>query len=369
MPDQYFQNRGNGKDPGQDIEEAIRKFQEKMKKAGPVWIYIVLAAATVLLLSSCFYTVGVDETGVVQRFGKYIRSTPPGLNFKLPMGIEKVSKVKTKFVYKEEFGLRTLKAGKRTKYAPSKAYMGESLMLTGDLNVAVVPWIVQFKIKDERAFLFKVRNVQTTLRDLAEASMRLVVGDRSINEVISKREEIANQAALLLQKELDDAETGLDVVILRTPLVYGPGVKDNFLQLLKVVNRGIPLPFSRVENRRSLIFLDNLTDAIVTCITHPAAAGKTYLVSDEEDVSTPELIRRIAGALGRAERLFSFPPDLIRIAANLVGQSHRITPLLDSLLVDTLKIHNELDWSPPFSQKEGLNQTARWFLSKHCRKH
>ena len=165
------------------------------------------------------------------------------------------------------------------------------------------------------------------------------------------------------------AETGLEIVILRCPLVYGPGVKDNFLRLLKLVNTSCPLPFSLVENRRSMIFLDNLIDAVVTCISHSAAAGKTYLVSDKEDVSTPELIRRIAWALGSTARLFSFPPDLIRIAANLVGQSHRITPLLDSFLVDTLKIHSELDWIPPFSQKEGLNQTARWFLSKHCRKH
>ncbi|MHC4214822.1 MAG: NAD-dependent epimerase/dehydratase family protein [Planctomycetota bacterium] len=163
-------------------------------------------------------------------------------------------------------------------------------------------------------------------------------------------------------------ETGLDVVILRCPLVYGPGVKDNFMQLLKMVNRGIPLPFSRVKNRRSLIFLDNLIDAIVTCILHPTAAGQTYLVSDDEDVSTPELIRRMAGVLGQVVRLFSFPPVLMRLTANLVGQSHKLTPLLDSLFVDTLKIRSQLDWSPPYSQQEGLLQTGQWLLKEHCRK-
>ncbi|RLB28490.1 MAG: FtsH protease activity modulator HflK [Deltaproteobacteria bacterium] len=148
----------------------------------------------------------------MQRFGKYVRTTSPGLHFKLPRGIEKLTKVKVRFVYKEEFGLRTIKAGVRTQYARSTAYLNESLMLTGDLNVAVVPWIVQYRIKDPYKYLFKVRNVIPTLRDLTEATMRMVVGDRSINEVISKRGEIADQAKVLLQKELDEAETGINVV-------------------------------------------------------------------------------------------------------------------------------------------------------------
>ena len=157
------------------------------------------------------YTVGVDEVGIVQRFGKYVRTSQPGLNFKLPRGIEKVTKVKIRYVYKEEFGFRTIEPGIKTRYASGSAYLDESLMLTGDLNVAVVPWIVQYRISDPYKYLFKVRNVRATLRDLAESTMRLVVGDRSINEVISKREEIADQARTLLQKELDEAETGLSI--------------------------------------------------------------------------------------------------------------------------------------------------------------
>jgi membrane protease subunit HflK len=154
----------------------------------------------------------VDEVGVIQRFGKFVRTTQPGLNFKLPRGIEKVSKVKIRHVFKDEFGLRTLKAGIKTRYAPGAAYQNESLMLTGDLNVAIVPWIVQYRIKDPYNYLFKVRNVRKTLRDLSESSMRLVVGDRSINEVISKRQEIATYAIEVLQKELNKAETGIKVV-------------------------------------------------------------------------------------------------------------------------------------------------------------
>ena len=189
---------------------------EKIKGArnrfpGGTWIIIVV----IILLffgSSCFYTVAVDEVGVIQRFGKYIRTTQPGLNFKLPKGIEKVTKVKVKYVFKEEFGFRTLKAGVRTRYASSSSYVNESLMLTGDLNVALVPWIVQYRIKNPFNYLFKVRNVRATFRDLAESSMRLVVGDGSVNEVISKREEIAIKAKDLLQKVLDEAQTGIKVV-------------------------------------------------------------------------------------------------------------------------------------------------------------
>jgi membrane protease subunit HflK len=176
-----------------------------------LWAIVGIIIALVIA-SSSFYTIGVDEVGVIQRFGKYVRTTPPGLNFKLPWGIEKLTKVPVRLIKKEEFGLRTIRAGVKTQYATETAYLNESLMLTGDLNVAVVPWIVQYRIKDPYNYLFKVRNVRSTLRDLTEATMRLVVGDRSISEVISKREEIADQAAVLLQKELDEAETGLNVV-------------------------------------------------------------------------------------------------------------------------------------------------------------
>jgi membrane protease subunit HflK len=197
--------------PPPQMDEVFNKFKGLRGKFPGLWI-IILIAVIIILLSSSFYTIGVNEVGVIQRFGRYVRTTSPGLNFKLPWGIEKLTKVKVRLVYKEEFGLRTIRADVRTQYARASAYLNESLMLTGDLNVAVVPWIVQYRIKDPYKYLFKVRNVNSTLRDLAESTMRLVVGDRSINEVISKREEIADQAKVLLQKELDEAETGLNVV-------------------------------------------------------------------------------------------------------------------------------------------------------------
>ena len=200
---------GDGGTPPQ-IGDFLNKFKGMGGKFPGFWI-IIIAILIFYLGSSIFYTVAVDEVGIVQRFGRYVRTTSPGLSFKFPRGIEKVTKVKVRYVYKEEFGFRTIKAGVRTRYASGDAFLSESLMLTGDLNVALVPWIVQYRVKDPYKYLFKVRDVRGTLRDLTESTMRLVVGDRSINEVISKREEIAIQARELLQKELDEAETGINV--------------------------------------------------------------------------------------------------------------------------------------------------------------
>jgi len=204
------QKMGRGGNPPQ-MDEVFDKFKGLKDKFPGFWL-IIGAIIILIALFSSFYTIGVNEVGIVQRFGKYTRTTSPGLHLKLPRGIEKLTKVAVREIKKEEFGLRTIRAGVRTQYARSSAYLNESLMLTGDLNVAVVPWIVQYRINDPYKYLFKVRNVNTTLRDLAESTMRMVVGDRSINEVISKRQEIADQANVLLQQELDEAETGINVV-------------------------------------------------------------------------------------------------------------------------------------------------------------
>ena len=161
------------------------------------------------------------------------------------------------------------------------------------------------------------------------------------------------------------AETGLELVILRCPLVYGPGVKGNFLRLLQAVNHGIPMPLTLARNRRRLIYLDNLTDAIATCLTHPAAAGKTYLVSDGEDVSTAELISRIAQSLGKPSRSWPCPLGLIELAGRMTGKSDEIARLLGSLCIDGSKIRSELDWTPPYTLEQGLAETARWLHGKN----
>lgn len=156
-------------------------------------------------------------------------------------------------------------------------------------------------------------------------------------------------------------KTGLEIVILRPPLVYGPGIGGNFLSLWKAIDKGFPLPLGAVRNRRSLIYLGNLVDAIMRCIEHPAAAGKTYVLRDGEDVSTPELVRRIAKTLGRPARLLPVPQPLLATGMRLTGRSELIARLLGSLVVDDALIRAELSWNPRYSMAEGLRDTAQWF--------
>lgn len=160
------------------------------------------------------------------------------------------------------------------------------------------------------------------------------------------------------------SETGLEVVIVRPPLVYGLGVKGNFAQMLNVVARRIPLPLGSVCNRRDLIYVGNLVDALIVCAMHPAAAGQTYLVSDGGPVSTPELLRILADAMGVPSRVFPFPPALLKVAGRLVGKSAQVERLLGSLQVDSGKIRRELNWQPPYSMQEGLQATADGYRTK-----
>lgn len=156
------------------------------------------------------------------------------------------------------------------------------------------------------------------------------------------------------------AETNLEVVIIRPPLVYGPNVKANFRRLLEMVRCGIPLPLASIRNSRSLIGIRNLVDAIIVCATHPQAAGNVYLVSDGMDVSTPELIRMIATAFDQSARLIPFPLPLIRFFGKMIGKGAAVERLVGSLTVDTTKIRHELDWRPPFTMPQELAETIEW---------
>lgn len=155
--------------------------------------------------------------------------------------------------------------------------------------------------------------------------------------------------------------SGMEVVILRPPLVYGPGVKGNFLRLLRMIARGLPLPLASVRNRRSLIHVANLADAIVASMDSPAAAGKTFLVSDGEDVSTPELIRKLAAGMERPARLLPCPVMLLELGAALIGQRDAVARLTGSLQVDTSLLRNTLGWRPRIPLDQGLIDTARWY--------
>lgn len=158
-------------------------------------------------------------------------------------------------------------------------------------------------------------------------------------------------------------QTGIELVVLRPPIVYGPGARGNFLALMRAVARGMPLPLASVHNRRSLIYLGNLVDAIIAAVNAPQPIDQTYLVSDGEDVSTPDLIRAVARALGVPPRLFPFPPALLELGARVLGRGEEAARLLGSLQVDSARIRRELAWSPRYTLEQGLAETARWFKS------
>lgn len=201
------------------------------------FLILILAFSTV---GTIFYQVGPDEMGVVQRFGRYVRTTPPGLRIKWLLGVETVQKVKVTHVFKEEFGFRSIQSGVRTLYEgrdgdtvlftrsggtegrrqrgglwgnAGNPFLDESLMLTGDLNTAVVEWIVQYRVKDPVQFAFRIRNIRETIRNMSEAVMRQVVGDHTLNEVLtSGREEIRKRVEKELQEVLDSYQAGVEIL-------------------------------------------------------------------------------------------------------------------------------------------------------------
>lgn len=157
-------------------------------------------------------------------------------------------------------------------------------------------------------------------------------------------------------------QTGMEVVIIRPVLVYGPGVKGNFRTLLRWLQRGVPLPLGAIHNRRSLVSLENLVDLIITCVDHPAAANQTFLVSDGEDLSTTELLRRAAAAMKTCARLIPVPMEALQLAGGLLGRGAMAERLCGSLQVDISKTRELLGWSPPVRVDAALERTARDFL-------
>lgn len=163
------------------------------------------------------------------------------------------------------------------------------------------------------------------------------------------------------------AETGMEVVIIRPVLVYGPGVKANFLSMMRWLHKGVPLPFGAIHNRRSLVALDNLVDLIVTCLDHPGAANQTFLVSDSEDLSISELLRRMGAALGKPARLLPVPSGLLETGAAMLGKKALSQRLCGSLQVDIGKTRELLNWTPPLSVDEALLKTAKHFLEQQAK--
>ncbi len=211
--------------PSAEFFKDVKKKFQNFKGGVPV---IIAGIVVIAALFNSFYAVGPDEVGVIRRFGKYTRTTSPGLHLKMPF-IEKANKVKVKYIFKEEFGFRTSQPGIVSRYSP-KEYFDESLMLTGDLNVLVVEWIVQFKVKDPVKLLFNIRNPQRTIRHISEAVMRQVVGDYAVSEVLTTRRiEVNQQVQDKLQEILDLYNSGIHIVTVRLQDVNPPDeVKPSF---------------------------------------------------------------------------------------------------------------------------------------------
>jgi len=207
-------------------EEGEANFPMPIPKKWIVWG--IVGIILIVVLVATFYSIGPEQVGVIRRWGRYVRTTEPGLHAKLPFA-ESVSKVRVKYIFKQEFGFRTLQAGIETIYAPGR-FDSESLMLTGDLNVAVVEWIVQYKVRDPINYLFEVRNVEETIRNISESAMRQIVGDRSVDEVLTVgRIEVALDTEMKLQEILDTYDIGIQVTTVKLKDVNPPDpVKNSF---------------------------------------------------------------------------------------------------------------------------------------------
>ncbi len=192
-----------------------------------------------------------------------------------------------------------------------------------------------------------------------------VLGDRTLDRPVTAASPLApadayGEAKCRIEAAMREAAGAL-LVVLRPPLVYGPGVKANFRALLRLVDRGLPLPFASLRNRRALVFLENLIDLIELALTHAAAPRGTFLLRDAEEVSTPELVRRMARQLERPARLSPCPPELLRLAATIAGRRAAADRLLGSLSVDDSETRVRLGWQPRFSLDDGLAATCRWY--------
>ncbi len=275
-----------------DLEHQIKLFIYRYKK---YFRKIALGVLVLILLLTSIRTVGPEEEGVVINLGKYNRTVKPGLNFILPFGIEKMYKIPVQRQLKHEFGFRTNSTGSRTEYS-SKNYYEESSMLTGDLNMADVEWVVQYRIVNSFQYLFRVRNAEKTLRDMSEAAMRKIVGDRTVNEVLTVgRQEIATSVEALLQQMCNDYENGIriDQVVLQDVNPPQP-VKPSF----NAVNQA-------QQERETLI---NQAEAEYNSVV-PRAKGEAL---ETIQLAEAYALNRVNKAKGEAERFIALYEEYIK---------------------------------------------------------
>ncbi len=319
-----------------DINYELLKLKEQLSKMkGTVSTFIVLALLVIGGLTS-YYTVEPDEEAVVIRFGKYIKTSPPGLHFKAPLGIDKVIKVKTKIVHQAEFGFRTSNTHtRRTTYSNSN-FENESLMLTGDLNVAEVQWVVQFQISDPFKFLFQTSEPVQNIRDVSESIMRRVVGDKLVTDVLTTgRVEIASNAKVLMQEVLDKYDMGVSVKSIKLQDVNPP----------KVVQASFNDVNSAKQEQEKMI--NQAEEAYNKVI--PEAKGKANKLISEAEGFAEATVNRAHGDADRFTALYleyRKAPSITRkriyleTMEDLFGKMSDIT-IIDSKVKGLLPIYNQ----------------------------
>jgi nucleoside-diphosphate-sugar epimerase len=250
------------------------------------------------------------------------------------------------------------------------------------VHLAARVHVMNDNVTDEGLAEFRKVNVEGTLnlaRQAVDAGIKRFIFISSVKvngeETIpglpftAEDEPAPMDAYGISKREAEDAlrrlanETGIETVIIRPPLVYGPGVKANFHNMMRYLDKSIPLPLGAIQNQRSLVALDNLIDLIITCTHHPAAINQTFLVSDGEDVSTPVLLKHMAIALGNKARLIPIPCNVIKYCAYLIGKRTIAQRLCGSLQVDISKTHQLLEWTPPVKLDDALHNTAKFYKS------
>ncbi len=315
----------NFRSPDDLFRENTEKIKQ-IKKDYSKYVPVVLAVIIVIFaFQGMIYSIGPDEVGVVQRFGKYVRTTDPGLHVKLPFGIEKVTPVKVKKIFKEEFGFRTARPGIRSVYA-TKQYLDESIMLTGDLNILDVRWIVQFRVSDPVKLLFKTRDPVKNVRALSEVVMRRLCGDYTVDEVLTtKRQEIAIQAQQQLQDLLDKYNTGIQVVTVKLLDVNPPDVvKPAFNEVneakqerermineaWEAYNKAIPR--ARGEARRTIRQAEGYK---LDKINRAKGDAERFLITWQEYKKAPDITKKrlyletMAEVLPKADKKFVMDPE------------------------------------------------------------
>lgn len=320
------------KDNVYDIKYRIKNsFNQGFRRIFIATLLVVLGTAAL----SCFYTVAPDEEAVIIRLGKYYATYPPGLHFKMPFGVDRLMKVQTTKVHQEEFGFRTRGVNSRRTSYSNANFHRESLMLTGDLNVAEVEWVVQYKISDPYKYIFQARNPEQNIRDVSESIMRRVVGDRLVNEVLTTgRSEIANEAKTLMQKVIDKYDIGIQVVAVKLQDVNPPdSVKPSFNEVNKAKQEQEKLINQAEENYNKVI---------------PRARGLAEKVVSRAQGRASELINRAKGDASRfrqVQREFRKAPEITKKRLYLeamqeVYESAQDLTIIDKNLRGVLPIYN-----------------------------